>query len=281
MSQLANFSDLQSLSAFSPNYQLFLRLDNGLSGVAGFGRTTFDVFEKGMTIFSSVSPNSASWNASLTLTANFQASFTSVVSNSAKWTALYAASANWNSVYTTFNANSALWSDSRSTVNANSALWSASQTEVNTHSANWNSTYTTTDTKSANWDSNYNTVLNTSAFWNNVIDKTVSACNVMDFTMTISSSAFDISANMAGRTAICDAADGSWVYVPRDSDLFVPTDSRLTFIDFHGSNYIVFDKHPDVTINSFANSLSSAGRGAECSLLKVSPDTWFLLGKLA
>jgi hypothetical protein len=72
MSTPVNFSSLTSLSIISNTDQLLVRLDNSLSGTAGFGRITKS------RLLSSVDLTS--------LSANWQSTYTTVSSQSANWT---------------------------------------------------------------------------------------------------------------------------------------------------------------------------------------------------
>lgn len=276
MSQLVNFSALQYLSSLNLTDQLLFRIDNSLSGADGFGRAGVSVLEQTLPVFSIVAATSSYWNAGLNLTASFQSAFNTVNSNSANWNIVYTTS----SVFTTVQSNSANWNSIFTTGNTYSANWNSVFTTENTYSANWNSNYTYTNTNSGNWQTTFTTVRDTSAAWNDVIDKTVSACNVMDNVLYITDSVIELDSTFAGKTIICDADTGCIVYVPPFSVHQIAPHSRIRFIDFHGTGYIVFSAHFDSTINSFGNSLSSAGRNAEVSLLQSEENTWFLTGKL-
>ena len=93
MSQIINFSTLQLLTAVDIYDQFFIRLNNGLSGLNGYGRATYD------TVFSNLSVSAASNDTVLT-------------SNSA----------NWNSVFSTVQTNSAEWSTFTPTSNSATSL---------------------------------------------------------------------------------------------------------------------------------------------------------------
>jgi hypothetical protein len=64
-----NFSNLASASAVGANDQIFIRLNNALSGAGGFARATTAIVEKGFGVYSTVQSNSANWqNTYTTLT---------------------------------------------------------------------------------------------------------------------------------------------------------------------------------------------------------------------
>ncbi len=63
MSTIYNFSSLQSLASATSASELLIRLDNSLSGSAGFGKITFNNLEESLGVYTQVQTNSASWSA--------------------------------------------------------------------------------------------------------------------------------------------------------------------------------------------------------------------------
>lgn len=61
----ANFAALQSLTGVGNTDQLLVSLDNGLSGVSGFGRVTTAALNSSLGVYSTVSSTSASWTQTL------------------------------------------------------------------------------------------------------------------------------------------------------------------------------------------------------------------------
>jgi hypothetical protein len=139
MSSFVNFSSLQNLSVVGSLDRLLINI-NGLSGVAGFGTSTSQSFEKSLGVYSTVQANSASWGIDSTtdtgvraLTGNWQNTYTTVQANSASWaidnttdTGVRSLTANWQSTYTTFSGQSASNASTYSTVQSNSSTWNGS-----------------------------------------------------------------------------------------------------------------------------------------------------------
>jgi hypothetical protein len=126
----ANFSNLQVSTNASNNSQVLLRLDNSLSGTAGFARINRLNFEKSFSFYNI-----------------FQTS-----------------SANWQSTYTTFSSSSAIFESLYNTVRTYSAVqWNYQGNDIKSVSANWQNTYTTFSAQSANNLSVYSTVNTNSA----------------------------------------------------------------------------------------------------------------------
>ena len=108
--------------------------------------------------YSTVSANSAAWDADTTIVAeiealsgSWQSTYTTVSANSAAWDAhtdpyddslLQSTSATWDSTYSTVSANSAAW-DAHTDPYDDSLL--------QTTSGDWSSTYTTVSSNSASW----------------------------------------------------------------------------------------------------------------------------------
>lgn len=75
MSQLVSFSNLQSLGSISDNSQILIRLDNSLSGTAGFGRTSYKIFNNNLPLHTWGSSNSAHWENSYNTVTNLSATW--------------------------------------------------------------------------------------------------------------------------------------------------------------------------------------------------------------
>jgi hypothetical protein len=106
-----NFSELQTISQVNSADKLLIRLDNSLSGAAGFARIANLNFEKSLGVYSTVQTNSAiNWNYQGTdvkaLTSNWQNTFTNFSTQSA----------NNLSVYSIVNTNSATNWDNDKTI---------------------------------------------------------------------------------------------------------------------------------------------------------------------
>jgi len=147
-----NFSELQSTTNASSGSQLFLRLDNGLSGADGFNRINFVNFEKSLNIYPIVSSFSANWNnASSVIENGGTVDGNLVVNGELSANFIRAASANIDVINITNYELSGFSILSggltvQGTISANNIIYDATG-----NSSKWNSVYSTVNTASAIW----------------------------------------------------------------------------------------------------------------------------------
>jgi hypothetical protein len=126
-----NFSNLQASSNATPNSQVLVRLDNSLSGAAGFSRVSVLNFEKSLNVYSTVNTNSGTWNY--------------------QGTDIKSLTGNWQNTYTNFSAQSANNLSVYTNVNTNSANWNYQGSDIKSLTGNWENTYSTVSSNSATW----------------------------------------------------------------------------------------------------------------------------------
>jgi gas vesicle protein len=188
-----NFSNLQASSSATPNSQVLVRLDNSLSGAAGFSRVSVLNFEKSLNVYSTVNSNSATtWNYQgsdiKALTGNWQNTYTNFSSQSANNLSVYntvrtnsattwnyqgsdikALTGNWQNTYIVYATSSAALESLFSTVQTNSATrWNYQGTDIKALTGNWQNTYTGFSSQSANNISVYNSFNSNSSNYNSV-----------------------------------------------------------------------------------------------------------------
>jgi len=124
MSTIFNFSSLQSLASATSASELLIRLDNTLSGSAGFGKITNINFEKSLGIYTQIQSNSASWlqtlsfnssNAQLSISNGNTVSLSALSATSSSSSLLTGGTTNQVLVKNSSTNNDVSWKNKRTT----------------------------------------------------------------------------------------------------------------------------------------------------------------------